>query len=225
MAENIASAVGLDYKKYNRNAPKEKVRKEENGKEEKPEKEENGKEEKPEKEENRKKAKPESAEERKREHKMKIRRATEKDIEKIMELLGQVLEVHAAIRPDIFIPGTTKYTKEELSVILADDTRPIYAAVDEEDRMIGYAFCILTEQPKSDNMIPFTSLYIDDLCVDECGRGKGVGKALFEHVKAEARRLGCREVTLNVWEGNDSARIFYEHQGMTPMKTYMELVL
>ena len=156
---------------------------------------------------------------------MKIRRAEEKDSESIMDLLSQVLEIHAGIRPDIFVPGTTKYSKEELAEILKDDSRPVYAAVDDGDRMLGYAFCILTEQPKSANMIPFRSLYIDDLCVDGRGRGKGVGKALFGHVKAEAVRLGCREVTLNVWEGNDAAKAFYEHQGMKPMKTIMELIL
>lgn len=44
--------------------------------------------------------------------KMNIRRAEKKDIDRINELLGQVLEIHAQIRPDIFIPGTTKYTNE-----------------------------------------------------------------------------------------------------------------
>ena len=39
---------------------------------------------------------------------MNIRRATKKDIPRIMELLGQVLQIHADIRPDIFIPETTK---------------------------------------------------------------------------------------------------------------------
>ena len=41
---------------------------------------------------------------------MIIRKAEEKDIPRILELLGQVLQIHADIRPDIFIPGTTKYT-------------------------------------------------------------------------------------------------------------------
>ena len=44
---------------------------------------------------------------------MTIRKAEEKDITRIIELLGQVLQIHADIRPDIFIPGTTKYTVEE----------------------------------------------------------------------------------------------------------------
>ena len=39
---------------------------------------------------------------------MMIRKAEEKDIPRINELLGQVLQIHADIRPDIFIQGTTK---------------------------------------------------------------------------------------------------------------------
>jgi hypothetical protein len=46
---------------------------------------------------------------------MQTRRAQVKDIPAIMKLLSQVLEIHASIRPDIFIPGTTKYTVEELT--------------------------------------------------------------------------------------------------------------
>ena len=37
---------------------------------------------------------------------MDIRRAEEKDIPRIIELLKQVLQIHADIRPDIFISGT-----------------------------------------------------------------------------------------------------------------------
>lgn len=156
---------------------------------------------------------------------IKIRCAEEKDCEKIMDLLSQVLEIHAGIRPDIFISGTTKYGKQELSEIMKDDNRPIYVAADEEDNVLGYAFCILTKQPETNQMVQFTSLYIDDLCVDEKHRGEGIASKLFNYVKSEAIRLGCRELTLNVWEGNDNARQMYEHLGMKPMKTYMEYIL
>ena len=155
---------------------------------------------------------------------MNIRRAQEKDLGKVLELLSQVLEIHAAIRPDIFIPGTTKYTREELLDIFADDNRPVYVAVDASDSVIGYAFCQLKQQPFSNNMIQFSSLFIDDLCVDGEARGQNVGRALFEHVKDEARRMGCYEVTLNVWEGND-ARSFYEKMGMKVKESQMEFIL
>ena len=156
---------------------------------------------------------------------MKIRRADEKDSLRIMELLGQVLQIHADIRPDIFIPNTTKYTQEELSEIIKDETKPVYVAVDENDVCIGYAFCQLKEQPFSNNMVPFKSLFIDDLCVDQKIRGKHIGENLFEHVKSEAKRMGCYEVTLNVWAGNTSAERFYEKMGMKTKERQMEYIL
>ena len=156
---------------------------------------------------------------------MVIRRAEEKDIPKIKELLSQVLELHASIRPDIFVPGTTKYTDEELAGMVKNDRNPIYVAADEKDAVIGYAFCELRQQPFSNNMIPFNSLFIDDLCVDESARGMQIGRQLFEHVKNETKKLGCYEVTLNVWEGNDSARRFYDKMGMRVKESMMEFIL
>lgn len=52
---------------------------------------------------------------------MRIRKAEEKGIPRIIELLGQVLEIHADIRPDIFIPGITKYTVTELAELLKQE--------------------------------------------------------------------------------------------------------
>ena len=155
---------------------------------------------------------------------MNIRRAEKRDIEKIVALLCQVLEIHAKIRPDIFIPGTTKYTAEELEKMITDDNNPIYVAEDEEG-VSGYAFCRVKEPEKSNNAIPFRSLYIDDLCVDASRRGRYIGSQLFGFVKKEAEKLGCYEITLNVWEGNEDAERFYENLGMKTKFRQMELVL
>lgn len=156
---------------------------------------------------------------------MEIRRAETKDIPRLIDLLHEVLELHAAIRPDVFIPGTTKYTPEELEMILKDENKPVYVAVDDGDRVIGYAFCIIQNQPFTNTMVPFQSLFIDDLCVDSDVRGQHIGEKLFEHVKEEAKRLGCYEVTLNVWTGNDAAENFYEKMGMKTKERQMELIL
>ena len=156
---------------------------------------------------------------------MKIRDAQPKDSEKIINLLQQVLELHAKIRPDIFIPGTTKYTPEELKGLLNDQEKPIYVAVDDEDRVIGYAFCQIKEQPFSTNMIPFKSMFIDDLCVDSTCRGQHIGEQLFEYGKAQAKKIGCYEVTLNVWAGNTGAERFYEKMGMKTKERMMEFIL
>ena len=156
---------------------------------------------------------------------MTIRKAEEKDIPRIIELWGQVLQIHADIRPDIFIPGTTKYTVDELTELLKNEKSPIYIAANEADICVGYAFCQLREQPFSNNMVPFKSLFIDDLCVDQQARGQHIGERLFEHVKNEAKQKGCYEVTLNVWIGNISAEKFYEKMGMKTKEKQMEYIL
>ena len=109
---------------------------------------------------------------------MFIRKAEEKDIPRILELLGQVLQIHADMRPDIFIPGTTKYTTDELTELLKNEEKPIYVAADEADVCVGYAFCQLKEQPFSNNMVPFKSLFIDDLCVDKTSNKLGAKNSM-----------------------------------------------
>ena len=77
----------------------------------------------------------------------------------------------------------------------------------------------------SNNMVPFKSLFIDDLCVDQEARGQHIGESLFEYVKSEAKQLGCYEVTLNVWAGNTPAEKFYEKMGMQTKERQMEYIL
>ena len=136
-----------------------------------------------------------------------------------------MLQIHAEIRPDIFIPDTTKYTEQELAALLKDEKKPIYVAVNEEDVCLGYAFCQVKEQPFSNNMVQFQSLFIDDLCVDRFARGQHIGESLFDYVKQEAKKMGCYEVTLNVWAGNTSAEKFYEKMGMKTKERQLEYIL
>ena len=95
-------------------------------------------------------------------------------------------------------------------------------AVDDSDTVQGYAFCILKEPAFATNMTDIKTLYIDDLCVDSNARGRHIGTTLFDYVMDFAKQTGCYTVTLNVWEGNDSARHFYEKMGMFVRETQME---
>ena len=107
---------------------------------------------------------------------LSIRRAEERDTEGVLRLLSQVLEVHAEIRPDLFVSGTRKYTKEEVQQIFRDENRPVFVAVDEEDQVVAYCFCILQQTEHANNLRDSKSLFIDDFCVDERCRGQHVGR-------------------------------------------------
>lgn len=156
---------------------------------------------------------------------MEIRRATAADIEGINRLLYQVNMVHHEGRPDLFKAGGRKYTDEQLKTLLADDTRPVFAAVDEAGQLLGYAFCILQQHPDDNILTDIKTLYIDDLCVDEKIRGQHIGRSLYEYVKRYAKEIGCYNLTLNVWACNESAKKFYERCGLVPQKYGMETIL
>ena len=156
---------------------------------------------------------------------MKVRMAQEKDIERIHSLLAQVAMVHHKGRPDLFKAGKSKYTDEELKVLLRDASRPILAAVDENDCMQGYAFCIFQQYKDHNIMTDIKTLYIDDLCVDETMRGHHIGRMLYEAALDFAREHGCYNLTLNVWSCNESAMKFYQSCGLKPQKVGMEIIL
>ncbi len=155
---------------------------------------------------------------------MNIRRANANDKTRIEELLCQVLEVHHNARPDIFKSGTKKYTSDELDAIITDDARPIFVA-EEDGTVLGYAFCIFVQHVKDNILTDIKTLYIDDLCVDEGARGKGIGRKLYNFAVNYAKDNGCYNLTLNVWADNTSALGFYEALGLQKQKIGMELIL
>ncbi len=152
-----------------------------------------------------------------------IRRAEKKDIQGLINLLYQVDAVHNGIRPDLFKGNTSKYTEQELEEIINDDSKPIF--VYDDGKILGHAFCQISEVKNHRLLQDVKTLYIDDICVDEQSRGHHIGKALYEYVYNYAKSIGCHNITLNVWEGNDSAYNFYKQMGMHIQKTGMEAIL
>ena len=153
-----------------------------------------------------------------------IRRAIEKDISKIIDLLEQVCLVHHRGRPDIFNVGT-KYSADELKIMIKDENRPILVLTDENDEVLGYCFCIYQQHINNSILSDIKTLYIDDLCVDEALRGRHIGRELYDAALKLAKDSGCYNLTLNVWSCNKSALHFYESQGLVPQKIGMEIIL
>lgn len=111
---------------------------------------------------------------------MRIREARPGDIPRLGELLVQVCDVHHRGRPDLFRAGGRKYDDQALETLLDDGSRPILVAVDGEDRVLGYAFCVRQSRRGDGALQDLETLYLDDLCVDEACRGRHVGRALYE---------------------------------------------
>ena len=154
-----------------------------------------------------------------------VRKAEIKDIDRIMELLLQVNMVHHIARPDLFKGPVTKYSADELVKIIKDENTPVFVYEDDNGTVQGHCFAQITKPENTKLLTDIKSLHIGDICVDEKARGSRVGESLFKYAKTFATEAGCYNITLNVWEGNDGAKAFYEKCGLKPQKYCMEMIL
>lgn len=156
---------------------------------------------------------------------IKIKKAAAEDCGRIAELLKQIGGYHHNGRPDMFRANLTKYNADELKKILQIPERPVFAAFDANNKIIGYAMCEIQTFENHKAYNNHKSLYIDDFCVDEKYRNTGIGSMLFEKCKEYAKEQGCYCIDLNVWEFNQSAVKFYEKCGMVTRSRKMEYIL
>lgn len=154
-----------------------------------------------------------------------IRRAKINDIPGISELLSQVLLVHHIGRADIFKEEGQKYTSAELAELISRTEDPIFVFEGEDGKILAHCFCQTIDRPEGSSTYAYKTLYIDDFCVDENARGKGIGTELYEYVKAFAKENGYYNITLHAWECNPDGVAFYKHLGMTVQQYTMEDVL
>lgn len=154
---------------------------------------------------------------------MNIRYATNEDIPKITDLLRQVNNLHSELRSDLFIMDKTKYSEDELKDIIENDNSPVFVA--DDNGVVGYGFCMMEYKEKHNNSPAVKTLYIDDICIDEKYRGMNIGKAIYEYIEDFAKKEKCHNITLNVWEGNERAKRFYEKCNLKVQKTTLEKIL
>ncbi|MCL1987505.1 MAG: GNAT family N-acetyltransferase [Firmicutes bacterium] len=151
-----------------------------------------------------------------------VRLAKQWDIDGILRLLAQIADMHRQNRPDIFKETGQKYDKADIEKMLADETSPIFVAVNGQNKVLGYCFCNLR---KADHPVLKENirLHIDDFCVDSAMQNKGIGKKIFARVLEFANYKQINQIDLDVWAFNQNAIKFYESLGFSTQKITMEL--
>ena len=140
----------------------------------------------------------------------------------IAALLEKIYEQHANGRPDLFGGGKSKYTAQDVLKLFDTQDAPIFVAADDNDRVIGYAFCAIKEFTAPAH---YKTLYLDDLNVDASARRQGVATALVDACRKYGKEKGCYNLTLNVWAFNEGALRFYEKNGFAPQRFILEDIL
>ena len=143
---------------------------------------------------------------------MKIELPNINDWEVINNLAVQVHELHVNWRPDLFISVDEVITKEELEEMI--ENNEIFVAKIADD-IVGYITFVIKEKVNQNPKFRRRKqLNIEAMCVDNKYRGKGIGTALLNFIKEEAKKNNCTDIYLTVNEENKNAIKTYEKFGM-----------
>ncbi|MBM7636086.1 GNAT family N-acetyltransferase [Streptococcus saliviloxodontae] len=157
---------------------------------------------------------------------MTIRQADKSDIPRLQELLLQILQVHHDVRPDLFRSEGSKFTDQELVELIDNPKTPIFVYLDQDGNILGHLFTIIKEiTEETGALVQRKTLFIDDLCVDERARGQKIGEKLYQYALKYAEEIDCYNVTLTVWNANESALRFYQRLGLEAQHTTMEHII
>ncbi|MEW8364373.1 MAG: GNAT family N-acetyltransferase [Candidatus Thiodiazotropha sp.] len=133
---------------------------------------------------------------------MKIRQATAADIDTLSALLDQLFSIEQDFTPD---RGKQRVGLEEL--LAAPDAYPVVA--EDEGRVVGMA----TLQVLISTAEGGRCGLIEDLVVSESYRGRGIGRALMDHLIRWADKKGLTRLQLLADRDNQPALAFYKKQG------------
>ena len=156
--------------------------------------------------------------------KFSVRKAVLEDCHRVLPLQTQISNLHFEGRPDIFKNEVRTYTEEQFQKWLDSPTHVLLIA-EVNGEIAGYAFSWVIPYRDHPTYRDFESFYIDDICVLKKFRRQGIGRALIEHCKEEAKLRNCKNVDLGVWSFNKDAIAFYESCGLTERTKRMEIDL
>lgn len=152
---------------------------------------------------------------------MQIRNMTLDDYNGVDRLMVQVHQLHVKGRPDLYIDVDHIYSLNDFQKMV-ENQDIITVLAEKEGVVVG--ICMVSMRAKT-CMVKRRTAYMEDLCIDESYRGKGIGRELFLYVKEKAKEMGAERLDLMVWEFNESAKRFYEEMGMKPQRYIFETKL
>ena len=150
---------------------------------------------------------------------MEIRKASELDIDAIVELNRQIGEIHHQHYPEVFCPPSPEERAFLLTAIAAEGR--LFCVAELDGAVVGF----LTARIDINESIPFLSKQpicrIGSVVVDEGHRSQGIGRALIAHCDHWARAHGAHQIRLEVMSFNERAKALYEALGFKMLSQTM----
>lgn len=93
--------------------------------------------------------------------------------------------------------------------------------VEIDGKNAGYASYFVKDYQENPFRKAYKSIYVDQVCVLDKFKGKGIGKHVMQKIEEDAKEVGISHIELSYWELNKEAKGFYEHLGY---HTYSRIV-
>jgi len=144
---------------------------------------------------------------------VQIRRAQLSDIPEIVQLNGDVQNLHAQMSPDIFRADWEVSAFEEFWRKRLNEQADTVVLAMLDGAPVGYIWFQVQDRPQDAFRLSQRRVYIHHIAVKDKVRRSGVGTQLLEYAEAEAQRLGISDIVLDVWASNSSSRAFFNSRG------------
>jgi GNAT superfamily N-acetyltransferase len=145
-----------------------------------------------------------------------IRPVTLDDLEVLIDIYLDTARHHAAIDPEGFhVPSREAVAERLLHRIEGRGATAEYVAAMIDGQMVGSASIDFHDPPSPGNMMRSVPTAEFGVSVVDGWRGRGIGRALIEHLEAWAVSRGVERMVLDVAEANVDAIRLYHALGYT----------
>ena len=136
--------------------------------------------------------------------------AKREDREAVNALAVQVHDLHVGWQPEYYVHTDTLYDETRFQKALDQGTMYV-AKLNGE--IVGYVTLPVMELCFAGSK-PTKTMRLEELCVADGYRSRGIGKQIMEDVKAIAKQMGCTDIRLTCAPQNAAAIGLYEGMGM-----------
>ena len=153
-----------------------------------------------------------------------MRNAKFSDFNDVNNLMLELHNLHVKNRNDVFKATDSPMKEEYFKDLLNNQDVKLFVIENlENSEIVGYSNLKLMNTPNIDIVVKSKYIYIDDFCIKQAYKRKGIGKKLFNFILEYAKQQGVESVQLNVWSFNEDAIEFYNFMGMKERNVRMEM--
>ena len=139
---------------------------------------------------------------------MKLTKAIHSDIPELIKLLKTLFEQEAEFEPN------SETQRKGLSKIILDPKIGIVLVARDDEKILGMINLLFTESTALGAKVAI----LEDMVVLSKSRGEGIGSQLVDYAIGEAKKEGCKRITLLTDIENTKAQAFYQKKGFVKSK-------